>query len=273
MILKWAHKQMNINLNKGGINITAARIPAGQRVYAIGDVHGRLDLLGALAMAIEQHDTQAPAALSRVILLGDLIDRGPDSKGVIDFVRTWQQQRPLDVLMGNHEEMFLAAFTNVDYLERLLPHGALETLDSYGIAVPDTQPATLRQVQSHMAEAIPPDHRHFMAGTIPTLIIGDYQFVHAGVEPDVPLARQADRPMRWIREPFLSHTELYERVIVHGHTIRPEIEERANRIGIDTGAYCYDVLTALVLEGGTRSFLQARGSGEAIAIEQRDAAH
>ena len=263
---------MNDNQDKGGINIAAARIPDGQRVYAIGDIHGRLDLLRALAQAIDSHAEQSPATPSRVILLGDLIDRGPDSKGVIDFVLAWQQQRPLDVLMGNHEEMFLGAFTNADYLERLLPHGARETLQSYGITVPDTTPATLQAVQSNMARLIPAEHHRFLVDMIPSITVGDYQFVHAGVEPDLPLARQADRPMRWIREPFLSHTDLYERVIVHGHTIRPEIDERTNRIGIDTGAYCYDVLTALVLEGGTRRFLQARGSGDSVTVAMREAA-
>ncbi len=265
------------NRNEGGIDAAHATMPAGQRIYAIGDIHGRLDLLKPLVQAIEADTAAEPETHSTVILLGDLIDRGPDSKGVLDFVRDWQRRRTVHILMGNHEEMFLAAFTDAEYLSALLPHGADETLRSYGIAVPDSVrdvgQETLRTIQSAMAARIPAADRQFMASFVPALTIGDYLFVHAGIEPDIPVAEQSHRAMRWIREPFLSHDEPYSHVVVHGHTIRPQVEERANRIGIDTGAYCYDVLTALVLEGSTRRFIQARGAQDAIAIETRAAAH
>ena len=260
------------NRDKGHINMAFAKLPPGQRVYAIGDIHGRLDLLRALAGAIDSDDALAPTAQTTVILLGDLIDRGPDSKGVLAFVRAWQKRRTVRVLMGNHEEVFLAAFTNQEALARLLPYGALQTLDSYGITVTDTDPDSLRAIQLHMAACIPAEDRRFMETLPSSLGMGDYLFVHAGIEPDIAIDAQPERSLRWIREPFLSHEEPYERIVVHGHTIRPEIDERGNRIGIDTGAYCYDVLTALVLEGGTRRFLQAQGRGSAVAISERSAA-
>ncbi|AZI36726.1 putative hydrolase [Caenibius tardaugens NBRC 16725] len=257
---------------KLAIDAGKARIPAGQRVYAIGDIHGRLDLLEALAHAIELDAATAPAQ-SMVLLLGDLIDRGRDSAGVIDYVLAWQERRPVRVLMGNHEEVFLAAFTDTEYLRRLLPYGARETLISYGIDAHITGPDALQRMQAAMASRIPSRHREFMAALELSAVIGDYLFVHAGIEPGIPVADQSAQAMRWIRDPFLMHEGLFEKVVVHGHTIRTEVEERPNRIGIDTGAYCYGLLTALVLEGGERRFIQAREQEDgAIAILHREAA-
>lgn len=257
---------------KLAIDAGKARIPAGQRVYAIGDIHGRLDLLEALAHAIELDAATAPAQ-SMVLLLGDLIDRGKDSAGVIDYVLAWQERRPVRVLMGNHEEVFLAAFTDTEYLRRLLPYGARETLISYGIDAHITGPDALQRMQAAMASRIPSRHREFMAALELSAVIGDYLFVHAGIEPGIPVADQSAQAMRWIRDPFLMHEGLFEKVVVHGHTIRTEVEERPNRIGIDTGAYCYGLLTALVLEGGERRFIQAREQEDgAIAILHREAA-
>lgn len=252
------------------IHAGQARIPAGQRIYAIGDIHGRLDLLEALATAIETDDAASPAQ-STVLLLGDLIDRGRDSAGVIDYVLGWQERRPVRVLMGNHEEVFLAAFTDTEYLRRLLPYGARETLISYGIDAHVTGPDALQRMQAAMAARIPRHHREFMAALELSAVIGDYLFVHAGIEPGIPVAEQSAQAMRWIRDPFLMHEGLFEKVVVHGHTIRTEVEERPNRIGIDTGAYCYGLLTALVLEGGERRFIQAREQDGAITTLHRDA--
>ncbi len=255
MILKWAHKQMNINLNKGGINITAARIPAGQRVYAIGDVHGRLDLLCALAMAIEQNDTQAPAALSRVILLGDLIDRGPDSKGVIDFVRTWQQQRPLDVLMGNHEERFLTELAGAEPPHaRWYAMGGRELLAECG-----AEPATGWQAIVR---------RRFGADTIDWLASrsrfhrhGPLVFVHAGIDPSRPLDDQDPHGLLWVRETWWHHPGPYpdDVAVIHGHVPVPAVDlGHPRRLALDTRAHATGVLTALVIHGGRMCTLATR---------------
>ena len=145
------------------IDARHARVPAGQRIYAVGDIHGRLDLLRPLADAIEADDRARGPAQTTIILLGDLIDRGSDSAGVLDFILAWRERRPLRVLIGNHEEVFLDSFTQTDALRGLMPHGARETLLSYGIDVPDTGSATLRRVQDEMAARIPQRHRAFMA--------------------------------------------------------------------------------------------------------------
>lgn len=264
--------ESNDNLPDFRVDVSQARIPAGQRIYAVGDIHGRLDLLEALANAIESDDLSAGAAETAVILLGDLIDRGQDSAGVLDFALEWRKRRSVRILMGNHEEVFLASFTNAERLGQLLPYGARETLLSYGIEMDGTDADALRRAQAAMAAHIPQEHRDFMTSFEGSFAIGDYLFVHAGIEPDLPATQQEPRTTRWIREPFLSHAEPYSHVVVHGHTIRHEAEERPNRIGIDTGGYCYGVLTALVLEGKERRFIQARETNGTIAIAHRTAA-
>jgi serine/threonine protein phosphatase 1 len=232
-------------------------VPAGQRVYAVGDVHGRLDLFEALIAAIEADDAAAAPAQTTVILLGDLVDRGPDSAGVVARARQWQQQRSVRILAGNHEEMFLESFDSVDTLRHFLRFGGKETVLSYGLDRDAYNAAEVDQVQLMMQAAVPPEDRAFIASFEDMIAIGDYLFVHAGIKPDVPFAEQRRKDLRWIREPFLSHDEPHAAVVVHGHTISDEPVERDNRIGIDTGAYGSGRLTALVLEGSGRRYIAA----------------
>ncbi|MDD3799396.1 MAG: metallophosphoesterase family protein [Novosphingobium sp.] len=249
-----------------------ARVPEGQRVYAIGDIHGRLDLLASLAAAIEIDDRSAGHADTTVLLLGDLVDRGMDSAGVVDFALDWRERRRVRILMGNHEEMFLSSFTDPYMLGNILRCGGRETLLSYGIDPDHADLPTLRHVQAAMEARIPARHREFMASFEDMAVIGDYLFAHAGIEPGLPVEQQKPQSLRWIREPFLSHAGPYSHVVVHGHTIRHEAQEMPNRIGIDTGAYCYGRLTALVLEGTGRRFIQAVERDGTIATETRTAA-
>lgn len=265
---------LNLHHNPGnsGRPAPVPRIPSGQRVYAIGDVHGRLDLLEALADAIEEDASTNGTAESTIVMLGDLIDRGHDSAGVVQFALDWQKRRPVRVLMGNHEEMLLASFTDLGILAAILRCGGQETLLSYGIDTRSEALATLQQVQAAMRGHFPSRHRQFIASFEDRVSIGDYLFVHAGIEPGVPTEEQSPRTLRWIREPFLSHHDPHSHIVVHGHTIRHEVDEQTNRIGIDTGAYCYGRLTALVLEGTQRRFIHAVETDGHIAIETRDAA-
>ncbi len=234
-----------------------ARLPEGRRVYAIGDVHGRLDLLTALAAAIESDDQARAPAKTSVILLGDLVDRGPDSAGVVAFARSWQQRREVRVLGGNHEEMFLKSFENTDMLRHFLRHGGRDTLFSYGVAPKSYSQATVEQLQAIMTKAVSEEDRSYIAGFEEMIVLGDYVFVHAGIDPSQPIEAQTGANLRWIREPFLSHTQPLGCVVVHGHTITPEPVLRENRIGLDTGAYASGKLTALVLEGEEQSFIEA----------------
>jgi serine/threonine protein phosphatase 1 len=243
-----------------------AELPVGQRVYAVGDIHGRLDLFRALVDAIEADDAECGRAESLVVLLGDLVDRGPDSKGVIDLARDWQGRRPVRILFGNHEEMFMRSLSDIEMFRHFLRHGGRETVLSYGVDPARFAQATLEEAQDLMREAVPAQDIAFIKSFEGMIRAGDYLFVHAGIDPRLPLEEQRERDLRWIREPFLSYAEPHGVVVVHGHTICEAVEDCGNRIGIDTGAFMTGRLTALVLEGSSRRYIEAvEGAGGAIA--------
>lgn len=226
----------------------------GYRAYAVGDIHGRLDLLDQLLAAIEQDSERRQPRKTLLIFLGDLIDRGPDSKGVVERLRTYRHDRLRPYfLAGNHEEVLLRLLAGErGILDSWLKYGGAQCLQSYGC-----DPATLaghseRTALAMVKDAIPSEHARFIGGMADTLTLGDYLFVHAGIRPDVDLSLQSQADLRWIRSPFLDHQEDHGFVVVHGHTISNGIDERPNRIGIDTGAYRTGILTALGLEGKER---------------------
>lgn len=159
------------------------RVPRGQRVYAVGDVHGRLDLFEALREAIERDIAAAPGIRSTVVLLGDLIDRGPDSAGVVAAARAWSEARPLHILLGNHEEMFLKSFNDAEVLRHFLRRGGRETLLSYGISKKKYAAATLPELQKLANKQVPQADRTFIAGFEAMVAVGDFVFVHAGIAP------------------------------------------------------------------------------------------
>ncbi len=233
-------------------------VPNGARYYAIGDIHGRLDLYEALIAAIEAEIAAAPEFDHRIIVLGDLVDRGPDSAGVVDRTRVWQQTRNVRVLAGNHEEMFLSAFEKPEALRHFLKHGGRETVISYGLSAKQLASLSLEEIFEHLPRVVPQSTRDYMAGFEPMIRAGDYVFVHAGIDPARPLGEQKRSDLLWIRERFLTHEGPLEKVVVHGHTIFSHVMDCGNRIGIDTGAFRSGVLTALVLEGDQRRILQAR---------------
>jgi serine/threonine protein phosphatase 1 len=243
-------------------------IPPGQRVYAIGDIHGRLDLFTALVSAIEEDDRQRRAARTTIILLGDLVDRGPDSAGVIAAARALKARRDVRILAGNHEEMFLESLDCIDTLKHFLRYGGRETVRSF---LPD--PAiydrlTFEETQEAMWREIDAQDLDFLRHFDDNIVIGDYLFVHAGIRPEVPLEEQRLQDLRWIREPFLSHGGSHGRVVVHGHTITDAPEILANRIGIDTGAFMSGRLTALGLERTQRWLIETDEGPDAITIRK-----
>ena len=242
-------------------------IPAGERVYAVGDIHGRHDLFGALVLAIDADDADREPADTTVVLLGDLVDRGPGSAQVIALAREWQARRRVRILAGNHEEMFLRSFKSLETFRHFLRHGGRETVISYGIDRAAFGHAELEEAQQMMRAAVPDEDVAFLKSFEDMIAIGDYLFVHAGIDPRVPIEEQKVHDLRWIREPFLSHAEHHGQVVVHGHTITDEPEDCGNRIGIDTGAFMTGRLTALVLEGTGRRYLEAaEGDEGAIAV-------
>jgi serine/threonine protein phosphatase 1 len=232
-------------------------VPDGQRIYAIGDIHGRLDLFQALVAAIEADDADRGPAETLIVLLGDLVDRGADSRGVIEFARALQRRRAVRILAGNHEEMFLRSLSNIETFRHFLRHGGRETLLSYGIDRREFIEASMKEAQEMAREAVPADHIAFLESFEDMIQLGDYLFVHAGIDPRLPLDQQRSSDLRWIREPFLSHGGSHGVVVVHGHTISEAPEDCGNRIGIDTGAFMSGRLTALALEGTERRYLEA----------------
>lgn len=244
-------------------------VPPGTRIYAIGDVHGRRDLLDALIAAIDADDAASVPAETTVILLGDLIDRGADSAGVIAAARAWQRRRDVRILAGNHEEMFLECFTNAELLRHFLRFGGQETVLSYPVDRAAFAAAEIPQAQELMAQAVPEADLDFIRSFEDSVILGDYLFVHAGIRPGVKLAEQETRDLRWIRSAFTESRHDHGLLVVHGHTIYDEVDVRPNRIGIDTGAYYTGRLTALRLEGDERTLLQTREEDGRIAVETR----
>ncbi len=235
------------------------RLPDGERVYAIGDIHGRLDLLRILIAAIDEEQQRARPARPTLVFLGDYVDRGEESRGVID----WLIERPLPAfervhLLGNHEDSFLRFLTDIGVGPSWLYYGGAETLASYGLqAAPgESDPIRLTALQAALKDALPNPHRVFMRALDPYRAIGGYLFVHAGVRPGVPLAAQSIEDLLWIRDSFLTSTDDHGHVVVHGHTISNDAEIRDNRIGIDTGAFATNVLTCLVLEADQYRLIQ-----------------
>jgi serine/threonine protein phosphatase 1 len=238
--------------------IAPPEIPPGERIYAIGDIHGRLDLLDDLLMQIGEDDAARPPSTTTLLFLGDLVDRGPDSAGVVERVRKLAaSHHRVRVLMGNHEEVFLSAVQqDLAALRFCCRIGGRETMMSYGIDQEEYERLDYTELAERLAEVVPPEHIEFIAGFEDYIVAGDYAFVHAGIKPNVPLAEQRQKDMRWIRDPFLDHEGAFESFIVHGHTILEDIDEQPNRIGIDTGAYATGKLTALGLEAAERWVLQ-----------------
>lgn len=233
-------------------------IPPGQRVYAIGDIHGRLDLLDDLLARIEEDRIARGLAETTIIFLGDLIDRGPDSAQVVERLRLF---RPDDAtvrfLLGNHEEVFLKALAGEKgALQFFIRTGGKATILSYQISEAEYLEADYPVLQELLQARVPPEHVEFLSVFEDLIVIGDYAFAHAGIDPAAPIAEQLPAKLRWIREGFLDHRGLLEKIVVHGHTISGTVEERAHRIGIDTGAYASGRLTALGLEGRARWYLE-----------------
>jgi serine/threonine protein phosphatase 1 len=242
--------------------LDTARVPDGQRLYAIGDIHGRHDLLVQLLAQIDADDAARGAADSQIIFLGDLVDRGPDSAAVIETAKAWGESgRRVRYLMGNHEEVFIDCCRKRDpkTLRFFLKIGGDATLQSYPITRSEYVDLDLEALAARLETLVPQAHLDFLESFEDMIVIGDYAFVHAGIHPDRPLAEQKKSDLRWIREQFVGHRGDLEKVIVYGHTIYDAIDERGSRIGIDTGAYASGVLTAIGLEGGERWYLQTGG--------------
>lgn len=229
----------------------------GYRAYVVGDVHGRLDLLDRLLDSIHAEIDRGPKRKTLLIFVGDLIDRGPASAGVIERLRTYDRAGVrLVVLLGNHEEVLLRILEGDSTLiQSWLEFGGAECLQSYGVDPLAVAAAEPRQALAMVAGAIPAGHSRFLQGCADSFRFGDYLVVHAGIRPGIELDQQLQSDLRWIREPFLADPRDHGFVVIHGHTITSAVEVRPNRIGIDTGAYASGRLTALAIDGAERWFI------------------
>lgn len=234
------------------------RVPPGQRIYAVGDVHGCARELDSLLNAISS-DCAATDKDTQLIFLGDLVDRGPASADVMNRLCVGDLPAARHAfLMGNHEEVMLAVYDgDVDRLDGWLRYGGIQTLESYGISREEVFCLGL-DLPAVMAERIPAEHIEFMRGFADCLQIGDYLFVHAGIRPGVAVEEQSASDLRWMRGEFLDDARDHGLIVVHGHTISSEPDVHHNRIGVDTGCYKSGTLTALVLEGTDWRFLTNR---------------
>lgn len=232
------------------------RVPEGVRIYAIGDIHGRADLLDQMLARIDAHLAAYPAFRPVQVFLGDYVDRGPASRGVLDRLITRDYDHETICLKGNHETYVVEFLKNATILDKWRHYGGLETLMSYGITPSiNADPAEQARLAVVFRRALPESHLQFLSNLMPSFSCGDFFFVHAGVRPGIPLKKQREHDLLWIREDFLHYEEDFSKIVVHGHTpvLKPDI--RPNRINIDTGAYATGQLTCLVIERDEFLFL------------------
>ena len=241
----------------------APAVPDGTVVWAVGDIHGRLDLLQPLVEAIVADLHDATATRKVVIFLGDYIDRGPDSRGVLRLLAGLSVVQGVEwrFLKGNHEQAMLGFLDDPSAGPKWCDYGGDNALRSYGLRVPDL---------AHRTEAwarVAADLRHkltareiaFLENLELSVTVGDYFFSHAGARPGVALDRQSPEDLMWIRQPFLDSRTPFGRVVVHGHTPALKVHADHRRIGMDTKAYHSGVLSAVRLERDERSLLQTIG--------------
>ncbi|MGQ3099482.1 MAG: metallophosphoesterase [Sphingopyxis solisilvae] len=235
-------------------------IPKGRRVYAVGDIHGRDDLFADLIDRITADNATRNPADVTLILLGDLIDRGAESAQVIERAIALRNEMPdTRLLIGNHEECFLAALGgDVRRLRYFMRIGGDATIRSYWKDDASFADASFEEVVERLPRLVPTEHVQFLNEGEDLIEIGDYVFVHAGIRPGVPLEKQVLADLRWIRDEFLDDLSDHGKMIVHGHSITSEPDEQVNRIGIDLGAFQSGSLGALGLEGDKRWYLFSR---------------
>jgi serine/threonine protein phosphatase 1 len=233
--------------------------PEPGRLYVIGDIHGRADLLDRMVGEITNDLTARPVADSLVVTVGDYVDRGPDSRGVVDRLLKNPFPTRFVALKGNHETLLEGFLLNPQVAEHWRRFGGLETMQSYGVPVGDVMRGREYLAAARaLAQAIPAAHFDFL-GTLPTsLTVGKYFICHAGVRPGVPLDRQTEEDLLWIREPFLASRADHGKIVVHGHTPTEQPELLPNRINVDTGAFMTGRLTCAALDADGVRFIVAK---------------
>lgn len=240
------------------VDLAHAAGPEGMRIFAIGDVHGKLDLLEDMHARIHADIAANPTRDWRIVHLGDYVDRGPDSKGVLDFLvaAAGRDNRVLAVL-GNHDEGFLEFLTYADPVGIFAMHGGVQTALSYGVTIDFEDPVSVNTGFTALNRAVPQAHVDFIKRLPRAVSFGDFFFCHAGIRPGVALDRQDPEDLIWIRRDFLNDKRLHPKVIVHGHTPSSRPELLPNRVNVDTRAFQTGRLTALVIDGNEKRLIEA----------------
>jgi serine/threonine protein phosphatase 1 len=235
---------------------------SGWRAYVIGDVHGRFDLLKQLLEAIHEDLRRHPPNKALLVFVGDLIDRGPQSAEVIEHLRNYRRDSVKTMfLLGNHEEVLLRILRgDAALISKWCSFGGSQCLASYGLDGRELERLNQMDAVEVIRKTIPREHIAFLESFADTCRFGDFLFVHAGIRPGIEIDQQRQKDLRWIREPFLFDETDHGFVVVHGHTISPEVTVHPNRIGIDTGAYRTGVLTALLIEGTSIRIIDTRST-------------
>ncbi|TIV79069.1 MAG: serine/threonine protein phosphatase [Mesorhizobium sp.] len=252
-------------MTETGIHYLDARGPDGVRLYAIGDVHGRLDLLAAMHRRIESELVYAHASDWRIIHLGDYVDRGPDSRSVIDFLIEARKRDPRNIMLaGNHDIGMLEFLADAEPDGLFMNYGGVQTAQSYGVdLVRDAhwygKAGAVARGHAALVKAVPRSHVDFLQSLTFSASFGDFFFCHAGIRPSVPLDHQNQQDLIWIRDAFHDHPGLFSKVIVHGHTPVPEAEVKANRVNVDTFAWKSGTLSALAVNGGDKQIIDVQG--------------
>ena len=240
------------------VDFKHARGPDRLRVYAIGDVHGRLDLLQEMHRRIQAENDKTPPFDWVIVHLGDYVDRGPDSKGVLDLlVNAQKKTHRMLAIAGNHDIGFLEFLATGAPNGIFAYNGGRQTALSYGVSIDFNDLRSIAVGREALLRAIPSTHVEFLRGLKLSMVFGDFFFCHAGIRPGIDLDKQDPEDLVWIRQQFLDEPRLYSKVIIHGHTPVTDVEIRPNRINLDTGAVFSGRLSALAIDAENKVFLEA----------------
>ena len=233
------------------------RTAPGERVYAVGDVHGCSDLLAGLLDRIVADNRTRPPATTHIVLLGDLINKGPDTKGVLELIRAWPHADiMLRLLRGNHEQVFLGALSGrLDQCRQCHIMGGRAAVMSYGISLDQYAGWTVEELAQHLPQIIPAPHRDLLADASLAWSNGDYVFAHAGWQDGAAMAEQSEADLLWTRRAYRPITRGSRTALVHGHANLAEPFNGRTRICVDTTAHASGILTAVGLEADRRWFI------------------